>query len=258
MEYEAIGEFHCLEQYPYDAARQGSVSQTNVGTIELYSGQNYEQALTDLEGFTHIWLLYHFNKNAHWKPMVTPPRGSRKVGVFASRAPYRPNAIGMSCVRLGGVSGRCVEVFDHDLLNGTPILDIKPYLAYADSFPDAGLGWLDDGVEESWAVDVEEIREPLEWLAEQHVDRLKAFLAHQLAHEPRNAKKKRVCRLDDEHWEIAYRTWRVRFRVDAASRRIVAVSLYSGYGDVDRAAQDDPYGDKSIHRAFADRFVKLL
>ena len=124
MHFEPIGTFHCTARYPYDAARQSPIAESNGGCVLLEIGHNHEQALQDLEGFSHIWLIYVFHHNPNWRPMVQPPRASRKVGVFASRAPYRPNPIGLSCVELISIQGLCVNVGPHDLLDGTPILDI--------------------------------------------------------------------------------------------------------------------------------------
>jgi tRNA-Thr(GGU) m(6)t(6)A37 methyltransferase TsaA len=105
-----------------------------------------EEAFTQLEGFSHVWLLFVFHQDcleAGWRPMVRPPRlGARaKVGVFASRSPYRPNPIGLSAVPHQGLErtaeGLWLRVSGADLLDGTPILDIKPYVPYSDAIPDA-------------------------------------------------------------------------------------------------------------------------
>ncbi|MBE6989718.1 MAG: tRNA (N6-threonylcarbamoyladenosine(37)-N6)-methyltransferase TrmO [Ruminococcaceae bacterium] len=109
-------------------------------------------AVRGLEGFSHIWLIWQFHQAVRedWSPTVRPPRlgGNERVGVFASRSPFRPNAIGLSSVRLEGVEleaerGPVLHVSGADLVDGTPILDIKPYLAYTDSHPDAVGGFTD-------------------------------------------------------------------------------------------------------------------
>ena len=140
-----IGTFHSDALYPYDVPRQGSLADSNVGYVRLNAGKAFEQALECIEGFSHIWLLFMFDRNVNWHPKIQPPRHvNHKVGVFASRSPYRPNGIGMSVVRLLNVKGLELTVSGHDLLDGTPIIDIKPYLPYADSFPDAAPGWTAD------------------------------------------------------------------------------------------------------------------
>ena len=100
-------------------------------------------AFRDLAGFERIWLLFVFHRSEGWKPEVRPPRGGGKRSVLATRSPHRPNAIGLSAVELIGVDERALRVRGMDLLDGTPILDIKPYVPYADAFPDARAGWID-------------------------------------------------------------------------------------------------------------------
>ena len=104
------------------------------------------EALRGIEGFSHLWLIWQFSQSADrpWSPTVRPPRlgGNERVGVFASRSPFRPNPLGLSCVALEGVSrdpalGPVLTVSGADLLDGTPIYDVKPYLPYADAHPDA-------------------------------------------------------------------------------------------------------------------------
>lgn len=104
-----------------------------------------ENALRGLEDFTHIWLIWGFSeaKTDGFSPTVRPPRlgGNVRKGVFATRSPFRPNSLGLSVVKLAGIDGFSITVTGADLMNGTPIYDIKPYLPYADSVPDASNGW---------------------------------------------------------------------------------------------------------------------
>ena len=103
-----------------------------------------ETVLRDLEGFERIWLVFVFHESQGWAPLVQPPRGPRgKRGVLATRSPHRPNAIGLSCVELVAVEGRTLRLRGVDLLDGTPVLDLKPYVPYADAFPEARAGWID-------------------------------------------------------------------------------------------------------------------
>lgn len=111
--------------------------------IELDPAVVPVEAVRDLEGFTHLWVIAWLDRNQGWRPTVKPPRGPKVArGVLATRAPHRPNPIGLSAVRLTGVEGLTLHLLGVDLLDGTPVLDIKPYVPYADAFPDAGLGWL--------------------------------------------------------------------------------------------------------------------
>jgi tRNA-Thr(GGU) m(6)t(6)A37 methyltransferase TsaA len=114
-----------------------------LGEVHLLDHMD-QRVLLDLVGFERIWLLswMHLN-NPAWSPTVRPPRGGQRRGVFATRSPHRPNPIALSCVRLLGIDGRVVQVAAHDLIDGTPIVDIKPYLPFADAFPDAAAGWVD-------------------------------------------------------------------------------------------------------------------
>jgi tRNA-Thr(GGU) m(6)t(6)A37 methyltransferase TsaA len=111
-----------------------------------------EDAFRGLESASHLWLTFQFHQavRAEWRPVVRPPRlgGNRKIGVFASRSPFRPNSLGLSAVRNRGLvrkQGKLVlQISDHDLIEGTPILDIKPYLPFADSVSGAHLGWAEE------------------------------------------------------------------------------------------------------------------
>lgn len=103
-----------------------------------------ESALADLAGMERLWVLSWLHRGGSWAPQVTPPRGARVArGLFATRSPDRPNPIGLSVVRLIRVQGWDLFVNGIDLLNGTPILDVKPYVPYADAFPDSKAGWVD-------------------------------------------------------------------------------------------------------------------
>jgi len=129
----------------YAAPRQpGADDRSAEGTIILNKGMNFEQAVDDLAGFDKIWVIYHFHRNPNWNPKVQTPRGKGKRGVFATRSPHRPNPLGLSLVDLLEIKGLELRVGNVDLLDGTPILDIKPYLPYAESFPNAKAGWIDE------------------------------------------------------------------------------------------------------------------
>ena len=112
--------------------------------IELNKGHNFEQALQDLDTFSHIWVIYWMHLNQGWNPLVKPPRDrENNHGVFSTRAPHRPNSIGLSVVPLKAIEGRILHISNHDMLDGTPVLDIKPYIKEADLMEGANNGWLD-------------------------------------------------------------------------------------------------------------------
>ena len=100
-------------------------------------------AYRDLLGFERIWLVFAFHRSEGWKAEVRPPRGGGRRSVLATRSPHRPNAIGLSAVELLAVTEQRLQIRGVDLLDGTPILDIKPYVPYADAFPAARAGWID-------------------------------------------------------------------------------------------------------------------
>jgi tRNA-Thr(GGU) m(6)t(6)A37 methyltransferase TsaA len=102
-----------------------------------------DEAFSDLAGFDRIWLIFQFDRSEGWRAQVRPPRGGGKRGVLATRSPHRPNAIGLSAVELVCVQAGGLRVRGMDLLDGTPILDIKPYVPYADAFPESAAGWID-------------------------------------------------------------------------------------------------------------------
>lgn len=111
------------------------------GTVEIFPESG--PGLSDLDGFERIWLIYLFNRASPAKLKIVPFRDNVERGVFATRAPSRPNPIGLSVVRLLGVDGLMLRVADIDILDGTPLLDIKPYISEVDSYPNSRAGWWD-------------------------------------------------------------------------------------------------------------------
>lgn len=143
MEMQAIGVVHSSYKERFSAPRQPSLGEVTPARIQLNNGMNFDQALADLEGFSHIWIIYWMHLNQGWNPTVIPPRGPKtRRGLFATRAPHRPNSIGLSAVRLKKIEGRTLYVEGHDMLDATPVLDIKPYIPFTDAHPDATSGWL--------------------------------------------------------------------------------------------------------------------
>lgn len=244
-----IGFYKTLQKYTYDAPRQTN-DHSACGIIELLPHQNFEQALIGLEKFSHIWILFQFHKNSQWKPMVMPPRGSEnKVGVFATRAPYRPNFIGMSSVELTKIEGLRVFIKASDLLDRTPVLDIKPYLSYCDSIPTATEGWIKDTFK--YVIHFSDpAKKQISWLSENSIP-IESFILNQLEFEPTNFNKKRVRPLEQAHlYEISYRTWRVQFSIIETSSSILVEKIYSGYSTSELNDPHDPYQDKELHRLF--------
>ena len=133
--------------------RQSGLAERLSGKIIFEKEFRNPEAFRGLSDFSHLWLIWEFSANRHneWQPTVRPPRlgGNAHMGVFATRSPYRPNPIGLSCVELESIDfddpeGPVLYVKGADLMDGTPIYDIKPYIRYADSYPDAVCGYVDE------------------------------------------------------------------------------------------------------------------
>lgn len=155
VQMRAIAHIHTDFKSKFGVPRQSGLVQQLEARIVFEPEYRYKDAVRGLEGFSHIWLLWQFSQAVRdkWSPTVRPPRlgGNTRIGVFATRAPYRPNNIGLSSVRLVGIDLDCPEapvlrIAGADLMDGTPIFDIKPYLSYTDSHPDAVGGFADEHV----------------------------------------------------------------------------------------------------------------
>ena len=138
----------------FGVPRQSGLAGSLRGTIVFEPEYRNADALRGLEGFSHLWLIWEFSANAdrgEWQPTVRPPRlgGNERMGVFATRSPFRPNPLGLSCVEIEGIEpdtpeGTVIHVRGADLMSGTPIYDIKPYVKYADCRPHAVCGYVDE------------------------------------------------------------------------------------------------------------------
>ena len=135
----------------FGVPRQSGLAPSVKSVIEFCEGYRDENCIRDIEQYSHLWLLWGFSKNeSQWSPTVRPPRlgGNKRVGVFATRSPFRPNPVGLSCVVLESVedskNGKILIVSGGDLADNTPIYDIKPYLPYVDCIPDARGGFAED------------------------------------------------------------------------------------------------------------------
>ncbi len=188
------------------------------------------ETLKGLESFSHLWLVFVFHDSmaGGWRPMVRPPRlgGRRKVGVFASRAPYRPNPIGISAVAyLGAVrcrEGLVLYLQGIDLLDGTPVLDIKPYVPYADALPDARPGFATEPAGRGWEITFSETA--TRQIAETDPDGrllLQELIAQILAQDPRPGYMDSY----PERTDFGMRLYdlEVRWRLEGGAVRVVAV-----------------------------------
>ena len=267
---EPIGFVRSARETKVEAARQPRAAAGEAARIELLPGHHYEHALEDLERWELIWVIFWFHLNSGWRPKVLPPRSTTgRKGVFATRSPHRPNPLGMSVVRLERVEGLVLHIRDSDMLDGTPVLDLKPYVAYTDSHPGAGAGWLEDaaraggagggigagtGVEAQPADPVGRYVVRFEALAAEQVvwveshtglalrERVESTLALGPAPHP----YRRIRRLGEE-MQLSVKEWRVRFAVMERDVRVIEIT--SGFRASQLAAGEN---DEALrpHREF--------
>jgi tRNA-Thr(GGU) m(6)t(6)A37 methyltransferase TsaA len=235
--------------------RQPAAARGVRGTIELLPGQNFEHALDDLEAWDHVWILFWFHLNEGWRPKVLPPRSTKRRGVFSTRSPHRPNPIGLSVLALEAVTGLTLHVRDVDLIDGTPVLDIKPYVPFTDVVPSANSGWLENpDPGPSFAVAWSALAEQQAlWLESTFgVDlagQVNKILA--LGHEPHPYRR---IRRREHGYRLAVKDWRVDFTVEGATLHVASIS--TGYRASELASSADPA--VALHRAFAQRFDKAV
>ncbi|MDF2549197.1 MAG: rcsF [Chlamydiales bacterium] len=258
ISFQPIGFFKGDTKERYLLPRQGALA-SKKGTIELLPQQNFETALLDLYGFGHIWVIYCFHRSLqHWRPKVQPPRGSSKRGVFATRSPHRPNPIGLSAVKLLSVKGRLLEIQDHDLIDGTPILDIKPYITYADSHPLSRQGWLEDlPKEEPFTV----LWRPQAKVEALWIDPLFAAAVADLLKDPlpRPARRIRWFLSEISCLELSFKSWRVYFCINEEMLEVKVLAVESGYPEEEllpSVIADSPDEEKQRHRTFNALFQK--
>ncbi len=229
-----IGYLRTRQQVKFQAGHQAEAAMEASNDLELLPGCGYEQALQDLEGFDRIWLLAWFHRNAGWRPRVLPPRGpAKRRGVFATRSPHRPNPLALTAVPLLGITGRCLRLGPCDLVDGTPVFDLKPYIPAYDAFPEAKAGWID-------AMEAE-LREPprftvrhaplaveqADWLRTQWNVDFTARLNELLARDPTPHRTRRIRRRGDTHLEIGCGAWRATFILTGTTVHVL--SLQTGY-----------------------------
>jgi tRNA-Thr(GGU) m(6)t(6)A37 methyltransferase TsaA len=252
---EPIGYVRCALATKVEAARQPRASGGAEGRIELEPGRNFEHALSDLAEWQYIWVLYWFDRNEGWRPKVLPPRSrSGRKGVFATRAPHRPNPLGLSAVRLERVDGLTLHVRDVDMLDGTPVLDIKPYVAYTDAIADAGGGWIADGDAPRDPIPEFEVQwepaalEQAAWVEARTGLPLRERATTTLALGPEPHPYRRI-RREANGFTLCVKDWRLRFAVDGRRVHVASVesgvrkSLLNGKGDPDDA-------ELALHREY--------
>lgn len=257
---EPIGYVRAALATKVEAARQPRAGAGIAARIELVPGRNFEHALADLDAWTHIWVLFWFDRNASWRPKVLPPRSmTGRKGVFSTRSPHRPNPLGLSAVRLERIDGLTLHVRDVDMLDGTPVLDIKPYVAYTDAIGAAGDGWLAheaaarDPILEFTVNWVPAAAEQAEWIERRTGLPLRERATAALALGPEPHPYRRI-RRDVEGSTLAVKDWRLYFGV--SGREVSVTAVTSGYRPAE-LVRSEPSPDLMTHREFCARWPAL-
>lgn len=221
---EPIAIAHTPFAEKFGIPRQPGIAPSAEGRIQLLPPYDRPEAVRGLEGYSHIWLIFHFHGTAQqgWSPTVRPPRlgGNQRLGVFASRSTFRPNALGLSCVRLLRVDTANGQVVLHvaglDLLDGTPIMDIKPYIPFADCHPEASAELVPDApprLQVQFAPELPALDAPLQ-----------ALIEETLAHDPRPAYQED----GDREYGMQLAGHNVRFRIAGGRVTVVACAPITG------------------------------
>lgn len=227
MEISPIAHIRTAFPEKFGIPRQSGLASGLTGVIVFEPQYRNPDALRGLEGFSHIWLIWEFSVNRRdsqntWQPTVRPPRlgGNEYMGVFATRSPFRPNPLGLSCVEIDRVEldspeGPVIHVRGADLMDGTPVYDIKPYVKYADSRPHAVCGYVDTLQERSLKVVLPET------LSEKITDRsVIPALVEVLSLDPRPSYHNDPQR----EYGMSFSGYNVRFKVDGNILTVVDVS----------------------------------
>jgi tRNA-Thr(GGU) m(6)t(6)A37 methyltransferase TsaA len=215
---------HINTEFPtkFGIPRQSGIIESLKGSIVFEPEYRNPDAIRGLEDFSHLWLIWEFSeaKREGWSPTVRPPRlgGNTRKGVFATRSPFRPNPIGLSSVKLEKIEmdpklGPILHVSGADMMDGTPIYDIKPYIAYTDSHPDAVSGFANKPAE--YLLDVEVAKELIDIVPEKQRESLIAVLAH----DPRPQYQ------DDPErvYGMAFDQYEVRFKVKDLNLTVIDI-----------------------------------
>ena len=224
FQFEQIGVIRSPYKEKFAVPRQPGLVINGGGELHLVAPYNQADAVRGLEAFSHLWVVFVFHQTMEggWRPTVRPPRlgGNARMGVFATRSTFRPNPIGMSLVELKGIRCQKDQVI-LDLVDGTPVIDIKPYLPFAEALPDARASYAQDAPQADMPVHfTSEITTQISEL-EKRYPRLRDFIVEVLAQDPRPAYRK------EEEAGNTYAVWlldfNVRWRVTAAGFEVFAL-----------------------------------
>lgn len=226
---DAIGVIHSCYTEKYGIPRQPGLVGVQTATLELFPPYNRPEAVKGLEGFSHIWVsfIFHAVEPGKWSPTVRPPRlgGNERVGVFASRSTHRPNPIGLSVVQLARIEARANGVVLHlvgaDLLDGTPVVDIKPYIPYVDSIPGARAGFAVGAPKPRLEVVFSEQADEVLVMQEPIYPELRRLISESLSYDPRPAYKTASNELS--HGGVRLYHFDVRFEIEGTVLRVTEI-----------------------------------
>lgn len=249
-----IGVIRTQMRTKFESPHQPQNATTERNVIQLTKKRGFDVALRDLASFDRVWLIWWFHRNSTWRPLVLPPRGdATRRGVFATRSPHRPNPIGITAVPLLEVDTKqqLIYVGNTDLVDGTPILDIKPYIPTVDAFPDASLGWL-AGVEQQLTQPArysiaysEHAIEQLNWLkSEWEIDFMERSI-ELLRRDPTIHRTRRIRRWRDDILQMGCGAWRILFSI--REHTVLIHQVQPGYPS--SLLRSDPNGQIPDHEA---------
>lgn len=222
IQIQPIAHMHSDFPTKFGIPRQPSLVEGLRSSIVFEPEFRNPDALRGLEGFSHLWIIWQFSQavRSDWSPTVRPPRlgGNTRMGVFATRSPFRPNSLGLSCVKLEGISldaqlGPVIEVSGADLMDGTPIFDIKPYIPYADAHPEA-LGGFTDQAEDFLL----QVYFPPELLHRLPFEKRQAAIGV-LQHDPRPSYQRKTERI----YGLPFAGFDIRFQVEGKNLTVLDV-----------------------------------
>ncbi len=222
IQIQPIARMHSDFPTKFGIPRQPSLVEGLRSTIVFEPEFRNPDALRGLEGFSHLWIIWQFSQavRSDWSPTVRPPRlgGNTRMGVFATRSPFRPNSLGLSCVKLEGISldaqlGPVIKVSGADLMDGTPIFDIKPYIPYADAHPEA-LGGFTDQAEDFLL----QVYFPPELLHRLPFEKRQAAIGV-LQHDPRPSYQRKAERI----YGLPFAGFDIRFQVEGKTLTVLDV-----------------------------------
>lgn len=223
---QTIATIHSPYKEKFAVPRQPGLVPSATALLEILPPFNDINAFSGLEAFSHLWLMFVFHKNKQqitWQPMVRPPRlgGNKRVGVFATRSPNRPNPIGLSLVEFHGVIQKEGKLFlqlsNIDLVDGTPIIDIKPYIPYADSKPEAKAGFAQQIPESTMKINF--LAQPLDVIA--YNSALKTLITEVLKQDPRPAYKK--AKADKKIYAMHLLDFNISWQVDNDLTTVITI-----------------------------------